>query len=184
MRVRLWIPEIARRSPRRQVVLRYRVLAPVLPHCLEALPSALRAAGVAWKRTAETQWELNLEWRTMVLGVVRRDVEESVKASIVSDAGASELRLECRPVETHGAHAAGFAGVVVLAVTAWVAGGWSAGIPAGFTTAVAGGLWADTMREMAFRVLERRLCRLTEDLGIAVWPGVPGEMVGPDPGAG
>jgi len=183
MRLQLWVPEIARRSPRREFVLRYRVLAPVLPYCLEVLPPALDAAGVTWKRTAEMRWELGLAWRTMVLGVVRRDVDETVSLSIASEAGASELRLECRPFETHGAHAAGFAGVLVLAITAWIAGGWGAGIPAGLTTAVAGGLWADTMREMAFRVLERRLRRLAEDLGISMWPGKPGEIVGLAPGS-
>jgi hypothetical protein len=61
----------------------------------------------------------------------------------------------------------------------WFVGGWSAGLVPGFTAALAGGLWADVARVMALDVLERRLRRLTEDLGSALWPGVPAQVLPP-----
>jgi hypothetical protein len=66
--------------------------------------------------------------------------------------------------------------VLVLATAVWFVGGWSAGLVPGLTTALAGGLWADVARVIALDVLERRLRRLAEDLGSALWPGVPAQV--------
>jgi len=170
-----WIPEIARRDPARTIRCTYRVFGASLQFSVESLRQALHASGVSWERTGDLQWEIELPWRTMVFGLIRRDVDERLTARIGGDPQGAALVIECLPAATHGAHAAGLAGVMVFAVLAWIASGWLNGIPAGLTTLVAGGLWADTTREMGMRVLERRIRRLTEDLGTALWPGVPAE---------
>jgi hypothetical protein len=117
----------------------------------------------------------------MVLGAVRRDVDEQVELRITTTPDGSELRLDCVPSQTHDAHAAGVAGVLVMAVLIAITGGRGVGIPAALTMLVAGTLWADAAREMALRVLDRRLRRLTEDLGTAIWPDAPAQLLPPPP---
>jgi hypothetical protein len=163
----------------------YRALTsspPADPSCV--VPQALRAAGVHLDGTNGTGWRVTLPWRTMVYAVVRRDVEETATVELVRGQDSWELGLRCEPVHTHGAHAAGAAGVFVLAAAVWLAGGWTAGLLPAFTTALAGGLWTDVTRVMALDVLERRLRRLAGDLGSALWPGVPAQLMPPPPRLG
>jgi hypothetical protein len=143
------------------------------------MPDALRAAGARLDDANPEGWEITLPWRTLVYGLIRRDVEETASIGLTSGPEFSELLVRCEPVHTHSAHAAGAGGVLVLAAAVWFLGGWSAGLVPGFTTALAGGLWADVARVMALDVLERRLRRLAEDLGSALWPGVPAQVLPP-----
>lgn len=115
----------------------------------------------------------------MVYGVIRRDVEETATLVLASGTDSWDLVVRCEPVHTHNAHAAGAGGVLVMAAAVWFAGGWTGGFLPALTTILAGGLWADTARAMALDVLERRLRRLTEDLGTALWPGVPAQVLPP-----
>ena len=66
---------------------------------------------------------------------------------------------------------------MVLGATSWIVGGWLAGIPAGLTTFVAIGLWADVSRTLAFEALTARVRALAHDLGHAVWPMSPGQLI-------
>lgn len=180
-----WLPAIVRSRPPQGFELCYRALTPGLPeHASEVIAAALRAAGVHVVRAAPPVWESTVPWSTLVYGVVRRDVEESATLTLVDREGAWEVVLRCDPVHTHNAHAAGAGGVVVIAAVVWLAGGWSAGVLPGLTTALAGGLWADVARVMALDALERRLRRLTEDVGSALWPGLPAQVLPPPPRLG
>jgi hypothetical protein len=181
--ITIWLPEIMRRRPHRELAVRYRVGSPPVPRLAEALQGAFRAAEVPWRRDGDLRWTVELQWQTMVLGVIRRDVDELVEVSVNGTDAGSELCVRCRPDGVQAAHATGCAGVLVIAVAAWVLGGWKAGLPAALATAAAGGLMADVMREMALRVLARRLRRLAEDLGTAVWPAVVAEVVEETPPA-
>jgi hypothetical protein len=172
------LPRIARREPDRVLVFRYRVPTGGLPDDLAGvIAEAARAAGVACTRGGETGWRLAVPWCTRVFGVIGREVEEQASIRVSGGRAGGELTLECLPQETHSAHAAGLAGVLVLAAAVWVTGGWVKGAAAALTTALAGALIADFAREMAFAVLERRLRRLTSDFGSAVWPGAPAELL-------
>ena len=72
----------------------------------------------------------------------------------------------------------------MMAAVVWFAGGWTGGLVPGLTTALAGGLWTDVARVIALDALERRLRRLTGDLGAALWPGVPAQVLPPPPRLG
>jgi hypothetical protein len=143
------------------------------------LTEALTTAGVYDVRRAGRSFRGRLAWRTLVYGLIRREVDETVAVSVHTTGERWELGLDCRPDATHAAHAAGAGGVLLLSATVWLATGWSAGVVPGVTTAIAGGLWADVARVMALAVLERRLRRLAEDLGSALWPGVPAQILPP-----
>jgi hypothetical protein len=172
-----WIPEIAQLEPR-PLRYRYRVFEPqVLAVGLErSVAAALSWAGVEW-RYGDAAWDILLPSSTRVLGLVRREVEEQVQLRLEGTPDGAQLDLDCIPRETHAAHAAALAGVLLVAGGVWLAGGLRDSAPAALTTAIGGGLWADVMREMALEGLERRLRRLLEDVGMAVWPGVPAELL-------
>ncbi len=175
-----WLPAIVRSRPPQVYELRYRVLTSTPPeHASLVMPEALRAAGAHLVRSSPFVWEITVPWRTMVYGIIRRDVEESATVTVADGHGFWEMLLRCEPEHTHNAHAAGAGGVLVMAAVVWIAGGWKVGLVPGLTTALAGGLWADVARVMALDVLERRLRRLTEDLGAALWPGIPAQVLPP-----
>jgi hypothetical protein len=172
-----WLPAIIQARPPQVYEFCYRALTLSPPsHAHRVVSQALRAAGVHLAASTSSTWEITLPWRTMVYGVIRRDVEETATVSLTSGPDSWELVLRCEPVHTHNAHAAGAGGVLAMAAAAWLAGGWTAGLLPGLTTVLAGGLWTDVARVMALDVLERRLRRLTDDLGTALWPGVPAQL--------
>jgi hypothetical protein len=170
------MPEIARSEPR-PLRCEYRVLVgqALPPGWQRTVDEALHAARVEAHHDGGTAWELLLPWSTRVFGLVRRELEEEVALRVTALPETTRRELYCLPAATHAAHAAALAGVLVVAATAWLVGGWADGLPAGLTTAVAGGLWADAMRELAFERLERRLRWLVEALGLALWPSLPAE---------
>lgn len=177
-----WLPAIVRARPSEVYEFRYRALTSDAPeHASIVIPQALRASGAHLLRESPPTWEVSLPWRTLVYGIIRRDVEETVAITLVSGPESWELLVRCEPLQTHTAHAAGAGGVLLLATAVWLVTGWTVGLVPGFTTAVAGGLWADVARVMALDVFERRLRRLTEDLGSALWPGVPAQVLPPPP---
>jgi hypothetical protein len=165
-----WLPEIIRRVPDQLVSSYHSTSVCPLPYLDDRIAEALEATNLGWQRTADGGWLVSLPWQTLVLGAVRRRVEEVVVFRVVSLPVGQELLLTCRPQKTHDAHAVGAAAVILLAVTAWLIGGWTVGLPAGLTTLVGGGAGADLTRQMAIKVLERRLRRLADDLGTAIWP--------------
>jgi hypothetical protein len=165
-----WLPEIIRRLPDELVSSYHSPSVCPLPYLDDRIAEALEATHLGWRRTGDGGWLVDLPGQTMILGAVRRRVEEVVVFRVVSLPVGQELRLTCCPQKTHDAHAMGAAAVILLAVTAWLIGGWTAGLPAGLTTLVGGGAGADLARQMAIKVLDRRLQRLTEDLASAIWP--------------
>ncbi len=167
-----WLPEIVRKQPQ-PLELWYRSDGTV--HSSSRIEARLQAVlgetGLEWRQRDDGRagFFATLVWHTAVLGVLRRGLDEQVEVTIVNGRRGPELRVFCRPDATHDAHASGYCLVIVLAFLAWLAGGWSGG-PAGLTTLVAGSLLAVSTRGMAMTVLKRRLQRLTEDIGIALWP--------------
>lgn len=182
MKLSRFLPAVVRTRPEVTLRFTYRTLADVLPEQPERIVAeAARAAGVDQLRVVDGRWELTLGWRTLVYGLIRRDVEEVASLTIQRCPPGWELVLECVPLQTHSAHAAGVGGVLALAATVWLAAGWSAGVLPGLTTVVAGGLWVDATRVMAFSALERRLRDLVRGVGSALWPAAPAEILPPPP---
>lgn len=140
----------------------------------------MSALALRWQREEDrAAWTVELPWRTLVYGLVRREVEEVVEVTVHGTGGAWVLEVLCLPKRTHDAHGAGAAGVFALAATAWLLGGWVSGAAAGATTLVAGLLWTDTAREMGMQALERRLRALTTDLGTELWPDRGADLLPP-----
>ena len=185
MRWKALLPESIRRNPDRVLTARYESGsgAPPSPATLDGrVGAALEPSGARWSRTGETSWLVDLDWQTMVLGLVRRDVEERVDVRIAARGGAWGLEVSCHPKGLQDAHAAGAAAVLAVAVAVWLVGGWVQGASAGVATLLAGALWLVVTREMAFTLLDRRLARLAADVGTAVWPGRHGAVgAGPPP---
>ncbi len=174
------LPALLRAAPERTLAVRYRTPWPTPPRDTEQIiEGVLRAAGVHGFSVSEGQWAGTVPWRTMVYGIIGRDVDERIAVLVVQAAEGWELAIDCRPDATHAAHAAGAAGVIAMAVAVWLSGGWVDGLLPGITTAIGGGLWADVTRSMALQLLERRLRRLAGDLGSALWPGVPAQILPP-----
>jgi len=177
-----WLPEIIRSRPARPLDYSYRVPAAAqLGDPIGQMAEALNRCEVQnWAREQMT-WELIFPWRTMVYGVIPRDVDESATVHLTRESETWELRLQCLPLQSHGAHAAGAGGVAVMAVALWLIGGWTTGLLPGLATALAGGLLADVTRVTALGALDRQLRMLTEDLGLELWPGIPAELHPPLP---
>ena len=173
---RRYVPAIARAEPEERFSFRFVAMVPVLPPEAERRVAEVLAGvrGAAVERTGDG-WKLHLPWTTRVFGVVPREVEEHVKVSLGLDSDGAVVTVTCVPRPTHEAHAAGLAGVIALAAGVWFA----AGIPAAATTVAAGWLLVTFTRELALQGLERRLRRLAEDLGTALWPGVPAQLLPP-----
>jgi hypothetical protein len=177
-----YLPAVVRRRPDRSLLIQYRTLSQTLPtDAPRIIADALRASGLHEARATDGRWQAFLEWRTLVYGLIRRDVEETVSLDLHALETGWELVVECVPVETHSAHAAGVGGVLALAATVWLAVGWTTGVLPGLTTLVAGGLWVDVTRVMALGALERRVRSLATDVGSALWPSAPAEILPPPP---
>ncbi len=172
-----WLPESARRLPDRTVRFAYQVPAAAPPQDPErTVAEALRATSLAADGTAASGWKVSLPHRTWVYGVIRREVDEEVALRLDRRHDTWQLSLSCLPVQSHAAHAAGVAGVIVLAAAAWVAGGAWAGLLPAVTTTAAGVLVVEVTRQWALTALERRLRRLVGDIGSALWPDAPAQI--------
>ncbi len=180
-----WVPEIARPAPASALSVRYVVLDAGLPiDAADRLEEALAAAHLAPRRLGDLSWSVEIAGRTRVFGVIAREVDESVSVTIAASPEGGSVTVTCVPQETHEAHAAGAAGVLLLAATAWVTGGWLSGIPMGAATLLAGWIWADAARTLELQRLGMRVRGLAFDLGRAVWPDQPGQVTplrGPSP---
>ncbi len=161
---------MARRRPSVVLAVRAEVDAASPPPAAgPTLEEALRASGAASSRPSDVGWLVEVDWRTLVLGVIRRDVDERLLVRV--DDGVVTLR--CRSDGTHGAHAAAAAAVIAVAATTWLLTRQL--LPAA-TTLVGGLLLVDVTRELALTALERRLARLAADLTAALWPGRPARV--------
>ena len=168
-----WLPDMARKQPRRTLQLSYRVSTAPDPETTDAtIRAALNGIGLQATGSAVVGWDLSLPGRTRVYGLIPRELDESVDLRLSSGPEHSQLVVRCLPVETHAAHAAGLAGVLVLAAAVWIAGGLLAAV----TTVIAGGLLVEVTRHWAFDALEQQLRRLAGDVGSALWPGQPSQI--------
>jgi len=138
---------------------------------------ALHAAGLTPSGNAVDGWRLSLPSRTRVYGVIAREIDETVELRLRGGSDAWELTLRCEPIETHAAHAAGLAGVLLVAGAVWVATGLVGGVLAAATTVIAGSLLVEVTRQWAFDALQRSLRGLVGDLGRALWPRTPAQIV-------
>ena len=79
-----WLPEIIRARPSRPLGASYLVPAAAeLSDPVGEMAEALGSCGVrVWHRRQLT-WELILPWRTMVYGVIPRDVDEQVTVDLI-----------------------------------------------------------------------------------------------------
>ena len=174
----VWIPEMARRRPARILELRYQVSADSPPRDPERfVGKAIHAAGLTASGSAVDGWRLSLPSRTRVYGVITREIDESVELRLQNGPDTWELTLRCEATETHAAHAAGLAGVMMVAVAVWIAGGLVGGALAAATTIIAGSLLVEVTRQWAFDALDRSLRRLVGDVGRALWPRTPAQVV-------
>jgi hypothetical protein len=175
----VWIPEMARKRPARVLELRYQIAKDVPPLDPERIVGeALSAMGLTASGGTIEGWRLSLPGHTRVYGVISREIDEPVDFRLQRGSEAWELLLRCEPIETHSAHAAGLAGVMLMAVAVWIAGGLSGGALPAMTTVIAGTLLVEVTRQWGFDHLHRRLKRLIGDLGSALWPGMPAQIVG------
>jgi hypothetical protein len=178
----VWIPEMARRRPATVLELRYQIAKDVPPLDPEPIVgTAFRAAGLAASGGVNEGWRVSLPGRTRVYGVISREIDESVDLRLDHASEVWELALRCEPIETHAAHAAGLAGVMLIAVAVWIAGGLSGGAWSAVTTVIAGSLLVEVTRQWAFDKLHSRLRRLVGDVGSALWPGVSAQIVDGEP---
>lgn len=174
----VWIPEMARKRPARILEMRYQIAKDAPPLDPERfVGEALHALGIEASGDAIEGWRLSLPGHTRVYGVISREIDESVDFHLYRGSDAWELVLRCEPIETHSAHAAGLAGVMLMAFAVWIAGGLSGGALPALTTVIAGTLLVEVTRQWAFDRLQRRLRRLIGDLGSALWPGMPAQIV-------
>lgn len=176
-----WLPELARKEPAKSLDLFYQVVAGVPPaEADKRIDEALRESALAATRDGTSCWRTILPWQTRVFGLVPRDVDEEVTLHLVQHPDLWELRVDCHPRETHSAHAAGFAGVLFVAASVWIASGIATGVVPALTTILAGTLLVEVTRQWAFDALEKRLRVLAEDVGSALWPGRPAQIVALD----
>ncbi len=174
----IWLPEMAHRRPARSITITFRPPPSVTPprDADAVVGAAIRAAGLTVDETDGDGWSFSLPHQTRVFGVIPRDIDEQAILHIASNDELSEIVLSCHPTETHNAHAAGLAGVFFVAAAMWFAGGLVGGLLPAVTTVIAGALLVDVTRHWAFDALERRLRRLADDIGSALWPGQPGQI--------
>jgi hypothetical protein len=159
------------------MVFMYRVPPSVLPiDADDRIRQALASTGLEVVPDAGPPWTLSLTHSTRVYGVIGRDVDETVELRLSASENSHAMVVSCRPDESHAAHAAGLAGVLVLAVTLWMVGGLFAGILPAVTAVLAGWLIVEVTRQWAMDALERRLRSLLDVVGPAMWPGVPAEI--------
>jgi hypothetical protein len=173
-----WLPEMARKEPTRRLTAAYQVPVNAPPvEVDQRIADALHASDLEATRQSGSRWLVTIPWRTRVFGLIPRDVDEEVVLNLARRPDLWELVVSCQPTETHGAHAAGLAGVLFVAASVWIASGLATGIVPAVTTILAGGLLVEVTRQWAFDALERRLRRLAGDAGSALWPGRPAQIV-------
>ena len=176
-----WFPELARKKPGKDLVLSYQVPAGDSPVDAEQkIGEALRTSELTATRDNTSTWRTIIPWRTRVFGLIPRDVDEEVTFHLEQHPDHWELRVNCYPLETHGAHAAGFAGVLFLAASVWIASGIATGLVAALATILAGTLVVEVTRQWAFDALERRLRIFAKEVGSALWPGRPAQIIALD----
>jgi hypothetical protein len=176
-----WIPEMARKRPERTLILSYQVPAAPPPTDVESrVGEALQRSQLTATRESPSTWRTILPWRTRVFGLIPRDVDEDMTFHLVQHPDLWELRVDCHPLETHGAHAAGFAGVLFVAASVWIASGIATGVVPALATILAGTLLVEVTRQWAFDALEKRLRLLANDVGSALWLGRPAQIVSID----
>lgn len=181
MNWRFWIPEAGLSRPLRELEITYAPVMPALPADVNrTVAEALTATHVEGRLISPGLWELSVHWQTPVYGFIHREVDESVELRVATG-DRPRVDVKCIPQEVHSAHAVGFAGVLALAAAAWLTGGWTAGIPPAVAIVAAGALWVTVTRELAMQAFERRLRRLADDMGAALWPGVPAQLLPPPP---
>ena len=165
---------MARRKPQRVIVVRYEVTdAGASGPSDDRVLNALRASSLEASTEKPGEWEISLAVQTRVYGVVAREVDESLYLRLDD----TSVIVECHPIETHVAHSAGLAGVLLIALTAWVAGGLFGGIAAAVAVLAAGVLTVEVTRHWAVDALERKIHQITVDLGSALWPGIPAQVL-------
>ena len=73
----LRLPEIISARPSAPIVLQWVVAGGIGPRePAESVPRAVRRAGAHVVEGGDSRWEIVVPWRTLVYGVVRRDVDE------------------------------------------------------------------------------------------------------------
>ena len=173
-----WLPELARKKPEQSLILSYQVPTGEPPTEVEQrVEEELQTSELTAIRDGTATWRTILPWQTRVFGLIPRDVDEDVTLCLLQHPDLWELRVDCHPLETHGAHAAGFAGVLFVAASVWIATGFANGIVPALATILAGTLTVEVTRQWAFDALARRLRHLAEDVGSALWPGRPAQIV-------
>lgn len=172
---------MARKEPERAISLFYQVPAGAPPVEIDTrIAEALQASSLTATQDGDLRWTTSLPWQTRVFGFITRDVDEELTMHLVQRPDLWEFEVSCRPVETHSAHASGVGAVLFIAVSVWIATGIVTGLVAALTTVLAGALVVEVTRQWAFDALERRLRRLAGDIGSALWPGRPAQIVESD----
>lgn len=115
----------------------------------------------------EAKWR----WQVPVLGLIRREVEETIEFSLATGPN-PVLRLICSPQSLHEAHAAGVGGVLAFTAASW----FVASIQAATATLLGGSLIAFMAREHSLIAARSHLKGLAVDVGIGLWPDFPGEV--------
>lgn len=174
-RMHIPLPELVRRAPSGTLRAAIRVPVSGVPGDVDdRLADAAAVLGLRDLRVeARCRYTVELPWKTHVYGVLGARVTETVVVTITTTALDGCLKLECVPLRTHDAHAAGAAGVLAFAAAFGVGTYPAVGLMPAATLVVGGGLWTDATRTMAMTALERRLEQVATELASAVWPGAP-----------
>lgn len=169
---------MARREPSHAFTVRYQVpTGDFPPDAGSRIEEALRRLNHRATQESADTWSVPLAGQTLVYGLIRREVDEAVSIAIREYPEGSELIVSCAPRDTQNAHAAGLGGVLLIAAVAWMVGGFAGGVLPALTALIAGGLVVEVTRQWAFDALQRRLDRLANDVGSAVWPREPAQVL-------
>lgn len=171
------LPELVRRSPSHRIGFDFICRDVSIVEAEKRLADILTSSDESWTRETARSWYREVDSRTLVFGVIAREVEELVQLELVqTDVGTAALRLECLPERTHEAHAAGVAGVCLFAVAAAGLIGWPDGLLPAIAILAGGGLWTDVSRVWAFTALEDELRGQLESVGKTLWPRTPHQL--------
>lgn len=172
--MQLPLPEAIRRRPAGPLGWTYRPSVGALPSDVDRrLELAAAVSGLVDRqvRTGSGVLRGGLPWMTLVFGIVPWRVVEEVRLEVSVDTRGPRLDGETVPLRTHDAHATGAAAVIAAAGGTWVIVGPVTGLVPAVTALVGGSLWLDVTRRGAMTVLDRRLARLVDDTGRALWSG-------------